>query len=328
MTLPSTYQSTAPSVNKVGWIASLRGLLVLFVFFSHLQELHLPWQLMFVVGRVGVVGFFLLAGYLAFASLQKRTLAQFGLNRFLRIYPVFWLLLSIYFILDYQNTSWHDFLLNLTLFNELFGSECLITPSWMLPIMVVLYVVLMGSKKRGKKWVQIAYVSAGVVALLMGWLRMKSGQRFPTAFCLLVMVGLLGYIHKWGKVSRVRFVFLLIMFEVVLLTASITSYGREMLVYYLLGYNLGLILFLLFAITRFQSPVLPQIGDWGFTLFLGAELPVMALEKCMDVGNLPAGVYVSIKFVLACALAWLVTTFVERPLLTKGKIWEHKIIKF
>ena len=46
----------------IQWISSLRGLLVFLVFFSHLTILPIHKDLMFIIGRVGVAGFFLISG--------------------------------------------------------------------------------------------------------------------------------------------------------------------------------------------------------------------------------------------------------------------------
>lgn len=52
-------------------IATLRGIAVLMVFFSHLN-LNLSKELLFISGRIGVVLFFLISGLLAYSSRYKK----------------------------------------------------------------------------------------------------------------------------------------------------------------------------------------------------------------------------------------------------------------
>lgn len=68
------------STNKLLWLSSLRGLMVFLVFLSHQTYLGLPGDVNFIIGRIGVAGFFLMAGYFALSSLQKRSVCQFVFN--------------------------------------------------------------------------------------------------------------------------------------------------------------------------------------------------------------------------------------------------------
>lgn len=58
-------------------IATLRGIAVLLVFFSHL---NLSKELLFISGRIGVVLFFLISGLLAYSSRYKKSLKQYIFN--------------------------------------------------------------------------------------------------------------------------------------------------------------------------------------------------------------------------------------------------------
>lgn len=45
--------------SKIEWIASLRGLAAFLVFVSHLNNISVNSQVLFIIGRMGVVAFFL-----------------------------------------------------------------------------------------------------------------------------------------------------------------------------------------------------------------------------------------------------------------------------
>lgn len=84
-------------MTKQYWISSLRGIAILLVFFSHLYSVS-GATFKFVIGRIGVVIFFLLSGYLALSSRKKRTANQYIFNRLIRIYPIYWLILGLTYL--------------------------------------------------------------------------------------------------------------------------------------------------------------------------------------------------------------------------------------
>ena len=151
------------------------------VFFSHLTVLPLHKDLLFIIGRIGVAGFFLISGYLAVTSLERRRIKQCLFNRFMRLYPVYWILLLMTFFLteghDGKELTW-----NMTLFEEFVGYEAMIGASWMLPIMVVFFVLLTALKKMKSK-INWLYYATCAGSLAIGTLRYWTGKPFPTALC-------------------------------------------------------------------------------------------------------------------------------------------------
>lgn len=64
----------------------------------------------------------------------------------------------------------------------------------MLPIMVVFFGVLMVCKKN-EKYIGYAFWTMCFGSLVLGALRFYTGKPFPTAFCLLQLIGLLGWMY-------------------------------------------------------------------------------------------------------------------------------------
>lgn len=90
---------------------------------------------------------------------------------------------------------------NMTLFEEFVGYEAMIGASWMLPIMIVFF-VLLTVLKRNKSKINWLYYTTCAGSLAIGTLRYLTGKPFPTALCLLMCVGLIGYMFKqrgWDK---------------------------------------------------------------------------------------------------------------------------------
>lgn len=194
-----------------------------------------------MIGRIGVVGFFLISGYLALTSVQKRTTKQFYFNRFLRIYPMFWILLLITYFLS-EDYSFVDFFFNMTLFEEFVRYPKMIGSSWMLPIMVIFFAFLPLVKHRYKR-MEFSWWLICFGCLLIAVLRFITNKPFPTALCLLMCVGLLGYMNKQG--DRRKLVAKIINFEILLVVCSYLSYG-DRVVFYFIAYNLGFVTYYVF----------------------------------------------------------------------------------
>ena len=129
--------------SKIEWLASLRGLAAFLVFVSHLNNISVNSQVLFIIGRMGVVAFFLITGYLTLGSRYKRNRKQYALNRFIRLYPVYWLLLIITYIFRTNEISYIRLLANMTFFEEFVGFDTILGASWMMPIQVSFYFIIM-----------------------------------------------------------------------------------------------------------------------------------------------------------------------------------------
>lgn len=305
--------------GQIQWISSLRGLLVFLVFFSHLAIPIASKDFLFVIGRIGVVGFFMISGYLAVTSVERRNLKQFYFNRFLRIYPMFWLLLTMTFFLS-DKWSIGDLLWNMTLFEEFVGCDKMIGSSWMLPIMVIFF-LLLPYVQRSKKRIELAWWTVCVGCVLIAILRYMTGKPFPTALCLLMNVGLLGFMDKTksGKDILCK----VCIYEVLLIVCAYLSYGDRVVAYFI-AYNLGFATYYLFKHKNLHAKVFDILGEQGFTFFLGAAIPIVALTKAIpSIANLEWYYYAALQFALTFMFSYVLTQWCEKPLLTWGKKMER-----
>lgn len=307
--------------GQIQWISSLRGLLVLLVFISHLELSFISKDLLFVIGRIGVVGFFLISGYLALASVQKRTTKEFYFNRFLRIYPMFWILLLITYFLS-EEYSFVDFFFNMTLFEEFARYPKMIGSSWMLPIMVLFFAFL-PLVKHSYKRIEFSWWLICFGCLLIAVLRFITNKPFPTALCLLMCVGLLGYMNKQG--DRRKLVAKIINFEILLIVCSYLSYG-DRVVFYFIAYNFGFVTYYVFKHWNVSIRAFDILGEQGFTFFLGACIPITACTKLFpSIANWEWYYYVPLQFVSTFIFSYFLTKFCEKPMLKLGKEIEKKI---
>lgn len=291
------------------------------VFISHLELSFISKDLLFVIGRVGVVGFFLISGYLASTSVQKRSIRQFYFNRFLRIYPMFWILLLMTYFLS-KKYSFVELCLNMTLFEEFVKCPKMIGSSWMLPIMVIFFAFLPYVKHNAKR-LEMSWWLICVGCLVIAILRFVTNKPFPTALCLLMCVGLLGYLNRQG--SRKGLIPKFLIFEILLVVCSYLSYGDRVF-FYFIAYNLGFITYYVFKHRNVSIRALDILGEQGFTFFLGAGIPITACAKLFpDIAKWEWFYYVSLQFVLTFIFSYILTRLIEKPLLQYGKDAERKI---
>ena len=87
--------------NRILELDALRGIAALSVFFYH-ASIYYKESIYFSFFRFGLTGvdlFFLISGFVIFSSIQNKTRIQFIKSRFLRLYPSYWLALTLTFIL-------------------------------------------------------------------------------------------------------------------------------------------------------------------------------------------------------------------------------------
>lgn len=127
------------------WISTLRGIAILLVFLSHLDSFG-NHTFQFIIGRIGVVFFFLFSGYLAYESRNKRSRKQYFFNRFIRMYRVYWVILLLSVIVRTvfakERFSIPEIIANMTLFQQFIGFDNIIGASWMMPIQVSFFLLI------------------------------------------------------------------------------------------------------------------------------------------------------------------------------------------
>ena len=307
------------------WIATLRGLAALLVFISH-REINLSYDALFIIGRIGVVIFFLITGYLTYKSREKRNWKQYAFNRFLRMYPEFWILLLIHIVCTgLSNYSVQEVITNLTLFNEFLGYDCILGASWMMPIQVCFFFLFaVCSSLLNSRYHFPAIVLLGIGSIISGILRHTTGIPFPTAFALLLMVSFLGlsyFSFQHGRIKKKTFFIQILVFEVFLLVSTFLSY--ENWLSYLIAYNSGFIVFFLARKANLKIKAFIELGKIGFPFFLGASTPFILLQRITGKSFDQSTLYIiAVQFILALTYAYIITRFIEKPILKWGKTIE------
>ena len=309
------------------WLASLRGIAAFFVFFSHSGLIQfLPKETGFITGRIGVSIFFLITGYLTINSRLTRSKSQYITNRFIRMYPIYWVLLSISFII--YDIPLKKFMFNLTLFQEYFGVPNIIGSSWMMSIQIAFFVFIAFSGVNfffsNKSRPLLIFLIVIICAIITGFVRYKSGLPFPTAFFLLNATSLIGMYYydflTFKNISKTNLIAIIIIFEAGLMISAKLSYGSRMPAY-MVAYNIGL---LLFWIARrfnlfFHSAIF--LGKISYTFFLGAGIGWYFFTKIVNLNfsEINAIIIFILQFLVNVVFSWMMTKFIEQPLFSHFK---------
>lgn len=225
-----------------------------------------------------------------------------------------------------------DLALNATLFNEFLGSTSIIGASWMMPIQVCffIFIAIIGVEIMVKSpWSLTAFIlGTSVFAIIVGYIRLTTGKPFPTAFFLLLGVAFLGivyYFYEEKKKLKIQLTLSVSIFELGLLIGSILSYDNWWT--YLISYNIGILIFVMAKERNLNVFLLKKLGEIGFSFFLGAQilytmlcnLGICGISKFMTISD------ILIYFVSAVLFAFIITRYLEKPLLRYEKKIESRI---
>lgn len=333
--------------TKKNWISSLRGLAILLVFLSHLHFFGGD-DFRFILGRIGVAVFFLFSGYLSYKSRIKRTGKQYVFNRLLRMYPVYWLILGLMLlvkvIFDNEYIPVMKIIANLTLFQQFLGFDNIIGASWMMPIQVSFFLLIgvlgvsiftsvLQIKRLRIDMKNVTILVLMAFAVIVGYVRHVTGTPFPTAYFLLMAVAFMGMYFN-PEISRERGeenvfrnqIIRIFIFEFGLLISAWLSYGSQVIAY-MIAYNIGIVLFLVFNGTEIEFGLLEKLSELGFAFFLCAGIPMIIIERFVDISASISLLVFGwiIKFIMALFLSKLITKYIEKPILAWGKSIEKKI---
>ena len=315
------------------WISSVRGFAAVLVFISHLP-LDMSQGTRFVIGRTGVTAFFLISGYLAVSSRRRMSAKQYLFNRFIRIYPVYWLLvLLMCLVMEKNSLSLWRIAANFTCFQEFLGQENILGASWMLPIQITFFLIVglagIDIFVKNEKKMFFSVLGCGILAILVGLLRFLTEKPFPTAFFLLMNVAILGACFREvseGIIQQKRMALLIGTFEITLIFAVALSYG-DMFFHYIGAYNVGMLLVWAARKKQANCKIVKKFDTFGYVFFLGASIPYTFLGRFVDFNSTFALRIAGciIEFILAVLFAGLVTRYIENPLQRRMKRIENNL---
>lgn len=173
--------------KRIGSLDSLRGIAALIVVLYHYTSRFpglfpdagkVPFE--FRYGHYGVELFFLISGFVIFMTLEKaKSVSDFALRRFARLYPPFWFCAILTFILvsamgpASRSISASGMLTNLSMISGMFGKPRVDGVYWSLEQELIFYILMAAvlSLKQTKniEWFCVFWMVAAIVATKLGF---------------------------------------------------------------------------------------------------------------------------------------------------------------
>lgn len=333
---PRTLVRPAVVPRRIDFLEWVRGVAAVLVVIEHTVERLAPsWfpQMVSIVdpGRVGVVAFFLVSGYIIPLSFERQDVRTFLVRRLLRLYPLYWfllvaqlLLLALHGQLEGATTApgLVVLLLNIAMLHGLLGLPSIIGPAWTLSIEWVFYWQQMAAKRARR-------LEAGWT-LGYGWLLAYVGlcltergtaRDLPTTLPMLLAVSCLG--HAWcrwdqHRLTTRRFTALLVAQVVLVPAGAAVGVDSWTPVRYAISFLGGLLFFATAYLLRHRrSPTtLVWLGSISFAVYLSHTL---VLRLCDSVLELPVPLTAMACLVLVPAFGHLLHHRLEQPFIRMAR---------
>jgi len=351
--------SISASGPRLRYIDALRGIAALLVLWLHVANSYhalsaqtatqARWLNDFVsqidIGRIGVVVFFLISGFVIPFSIHPQSsapVAGFAIRRFFRIYPAYWLSVPLAAVAFYwwpgQPFGAGEFLVNLTLTQDVFGVRPAEGLYWTLLVELAFYALCIALLLTRSLYSprRIAALSASLAALhvfamFMYWLKMPIMSVAASFWLLHLSVMLWGtsYRLRAGVETRDRLaeiaLWSLALFYIAVLPIAATL-AIHRLPNYTIPYAIGFVVFLVgTGVLRIETRLTDWLGRISYSVYLFHPIvfqPVLMWLMRQPVGSpwrtQHLAVYLVINLALTLVAASLIFRFVERPAIRLG----------
>ncbi|MBD8518350.1 acyltransferase family protein [Plantibacter sp. CFBP 8804] len=319
------------TARKIEFLEAVRGIAAAVVVVQHVLAADIPGYAEISnqyldLGRVGVVAFFLVSGYVIPMSLQSQSLKVFLTRRFFRLYPVYWIALAIYCLININAGVFADenlmtVMANIFMIQGLLGLASILPPAWTLSIELLFYGQAVGAQIMNRLrlialsgWCWLAlYLILCLAARLLN-------RDMPVTFALLLFVAAVGNsVYRRDQGTTSLLVPYLIAAAVVIPVGSVLSVDGEWPPFtYTISTFAGFALFFaMYAIRNRQfSSVVIKLGAISYAVYIFH--PIIA-DLIQILPAISGWLAVGLNFVLVLVVGLAVHRYVELPFIGLGR---------
>jgi len=329
--------SAEPSIGKtrLDWIEWVRGIAAVLVVLAHFLAGVSPTFAEFTtgildIGRVGVVAFFLVSGFVVPLSYRNQRTSVFIVRRISRLYPVYLIVLAVTVAFFFPRADWSsaiwwgEFLLNMTMLQQLFGAT-IITVAWTLAIELIFYfqqIFFKTIKLLDLSWV-LGYFWAAIFVVVIAAEHVLN-RELPISFPMLLAVSCIGHalsLTLGGQLAPRHAVVMtaVVIVAIVASTSFRAGYDQQWPpLLYITSFLGGFVFFAAaYALrNRLELRWAIWLGGISYALYLSHSVTGVFIRRAPDELLWPA---FGAAAATAVASAWLLHKFVERPFIRLGR---------
>jgi peptidoglycan/LPS O-acetylase OafA/YrhL len=360
----SRASALADGIGRLRYVDALRGIAALLVLWLHVSNSfrglsnESGWLSAFLsnidVGRIGVVVFFLISGFVIPFSIRPDSAAPVGafvIRRVFRIYPAYWLSVPLAAFVFYWGIgatfSASALVANFTLLQSVFGLPNAEGVYWTLIVELAFYLLciallLTRSLFDARRIALLATVLAlaHVFAMFMLWLGrpvVSVGTAFWPLNLSVMRWGALYRLDTTGATDRLCSTLLRalgVLFVIALpIGAALAVHAR---VVYTIAYSLAFLVFLAgMRYVRIETKLTDWLGRISYSIYLFHPIVFQPIYLWLMGQSLDSpfrgqhlAIYLAVNVAVTLAVASLVYRYVERPAIRLGhrlaSAWEER----
>ena len=332
--------------HRLEFIDAIRGIAALLVVLHHFllsyahQFIVVDKMYLFNPGHIGVTAFFMVSGYIIpFSVSRGKSVREFLVNRFFRLYPIYWLsLIGIYWgwrqgygfieVADFHSI-W-QWVVNLTMFQTYLGVQNINVVGWTLALEWIIYAIVVvwiirGSSVNYSRFVKLSIGFLGFTTVLLPLL---IHHRIPMAYITCFFPALSGLV--WFKRDDGTFTSSLARtFGITVIGVNISAVLMNYLVFRSpdAGANNWIWLSLntfagyggFYLVYGLRNRKFPAIFGWFGSISYALYLNHMLIREVVSSVSSNPWVSASIALVASILFSFLAHKFVEDPMIKLGK---------